>query len=81
MVLSKTLSRSLRAREDDSASEPYSDELDVSSPSVLDTGEGADIPSSDNESGQDGEEDVELVSGLHVYLTAWAETCQVSVCR
>ncbi|KAJ9665394.1 rRNA biogenesis protein rrp36 [Coniosporium apollinis] len=59
-MLSKNLSRSLRAREDDSASEPYSDELDVSSPSVLNTGEGADIPSSEYESGQDGEEDVEL---------------------
>ncbi|OCK91244.1 DUF947-domain-containing protein [Cenococcum geophilum 1.58] len=47
MVLSRTLSRSLRAREEESDDEPYSDELEVSSPSVLDTGEGGDIGSPD----------------------------------
>lgn len=63
MVLSRTLSRSLRAREEESDDEPYSDELEVSSPSVLDTGEGGDIGSPDPESASetpDEEEDDDL---------------------
>lgn len=49
----------MRAREDDSASEPYSDELEASSPSVLDTGEGGDIgsPDTDSNSEQDDDDD------------------------
>lgn len=58
MVLSRNLSRSLRAREDDSDSEPYSDELDASSPSMLATGDGGEIESSDSESGPDQDEDM-----------------------
>ncbi|KAK7512622.1 uncharacterized protein IWZ02DRAFT_436609 [Phyllosticta citriasiana] len=58
MVLSRTLSRSLRARDDDSASEPYSDELEASSPSVLDTGEGGDI-GTDPDSGSEDDDDAD----------------------
>lgn len=53
MVLSRNLSRSLRAREDDSDSEPYSDELEASSPSVLATGDGGEIESSESGSDED----------------------------
>ena len=49
---------------DDSASEPYSDELDVSSPSVLETGvDGADIAADQYESEDDGESESEGVDG------------------
>ncbi|KAF2146016.1 uncharacterized protein K452DRAFT_242476 [Aplosporella prunicola CBS 121167] len=56
MVLSRTLGRSLRAREDDDDSEPYSDELEGSSPSVLATGEGGDIGTPDPESASEDDE-------------------------
>ncbi|KAF2840340.1 DUF947-domain-containing protein [Patellaria atrata CBS 101060] len=49
MVLSRNFSRSLRAREEESDDEPYSDELEVSSPSILDTGEGGEIQSSEED--------------------------------
>lgn len=61
MVLSRTLGRSLRAREDDSDSEPYPEELEGSSPSVLATGDGGDIESSEPESGPGQDEDMEDV--------------------
>lgn len=47
-------SRSREAR-DDSASEPYSDELNVSSPSILDTAEGGNIEKSFSTSSSDGD--------------------------
>ncbi|GME27815.1 rrna processing protein [Neofusicoccum parvum] len=56
MVLSRNLDRSLRARDDDSDSEPYPDELEGSSPSVLATGDGGEIASSGAESGSDQDE-------------------------
>ncbi|KAK8169615.1 hypothetical protein IWX90DRAFT_485541 [Phyllosticta citrichinensis] len=62
MVLSRKLGRSLRARDDDSASEPYSDELEASSPSVLDTGEGGDI-GTDPDSGSEDDDDAD--AGTH----------------
>ncbi|KAK5173220.1 rRNA biogenesis protein rrp36, partial [Cryomyces antarcticus] len=57
MPLPKTLNRNLRARAraEESDDEPYSDELEGSSPSILDTGEGDKIVSSD----EDTDEDVE----------------------
>ncbi|KAL0258711.1 rRNA biogenesis protein rrp36 [Diplodia seriata] len=58
MVLSRNLSRSLRAREEDSDDEPYSDELEGSSPSVLATGDGGEIESSGSE--PDGDQDEEM---------------------
>jgi len=65
MPLLKTLSRTLRAGDDDSASDPYSDELEGSSPSVLDTGAaGEDISSDDGSEPPEDEgeaEDEELV--------------------
>jgi ribosomal RNA-processing protein 36 len=72
MVLSRTLSRSLRAREEESDDEPYSDELEVSSPSVLDTGEGGYIGSPDPGSASetpDEEGDSDLVVILCNYRT------------
>ncbi|KAK3080558.1 hypothetical protein LTS18_000278, partial [Coniosporium uncinatum] len=69
MPLIKTLSRSLRARDDDSASDPYSDELEVSSPSVLDTGEGGeemDDESDDAASADGAEVDEEDVANDNV---------------
>lgn len=54
--LFNTLSRKLHAGDDDSASDPYSDELDVSSPSVLD-GSGAEVDSSEGDEPElEGEE-------------------------
>ncbi|KAK5014880.1 hypothetical protein BJ546DRAFT_972296 [Cryomyces antarcticus] len=60
MPLPKTLNRNLRARAraEESDDEPYSDELEGSSPSILDTGEGDKIVSSD----EDTDEDVENLS-------------------
>ncbi|KAF2097452.1 DUF947-domain-containing protein [Rhizodiscina lignyota] len=58
MPLLKTLSRYLRARDDDSASDPYSDELEGSSPSILDTGDADAIEESDEELEEaEGQED------------------------
>ncbi|OJD31546.1 rrna processing protein [Diplodia corticola] len=59
MVLSRNLSRSLRAREEESDDEPYSDELEGSSPSVLATGDGGEIESSGSEPDADQDEDVD----------------------
>lgn len=52
MARSKTQTKRSQELRDDSASEPYSDELNVSSPSILDTAEGgnvAQIPSDESE--------------------------------
>jgi ribosomal RNA-processing protein 36 len=46
MVLQKTLSRSLKAQDDDSDEEQYSEGSRGSSPSILDTADGGDIASS-----------------------------------
>ncbi|KAF2083873.1 DUF947-domain-containing protein [Saccharata proteae CBS 121410] len=62
MVLSRTLSRSIRAREFDDDDEPYSDELEGSSPSVLATGDdygaiGSPDPESEGDDAASGEDD------------------------
>ncbi|KAF2463613.1 DUF947-domain-containing protein [Lindgomyces ingoldianus] len=49
MPLSKKLDRTLRAEEDDSDDEEYYEVTDRSSPSVIDTGEGGEIASTDSE--------------------------------
>ncbi|KAF2711104.1 DUF947-domain-containing protein [Pleomassaria siparia CBS 279.74] len=58
MPLEKKLNRTLRAAEEDTDSEDYYEVTDRSSPSVIDTGEGADIISSESE-----EEDGDNASG------------------
>jgi ribosomal RNA-processing protein 36 len=55
MPLSTKLNRKLRAEEEDTDGEEFYEVSDRSSPSVIDTGEGADIISSEED--QDGEED------------------------
>lgn len=66
MPLSTKLDRKLRAVEDDSDSEDYYEVTDRSSPSIIDTGEGADIMSSesDGEDAGQGDEEVWLLSRL-----------------
>jgi len=62
MPLEKKLSRTLRAADEDTDSEEYYEVTDRSSPSVIDTGDGADIinSSSDDEE-RDGVQDEEEV--------------------
>ena len=62
MPLEKKLSRTLRAADEDTDSEEYYEVTDRSSPSVIDTGDGADIinSSSDDEE-RDGAQDEEKV--------------------
>lgn len=59
MPLTGRLRKSIKAREEESDDEPYSDELDVSSPSVLDTGEGeGSINSSETDDNRQASSDV-----------------------
>jgi ribosomal RNA-processing protein 36 len=67
MPLSTKLDRKLRAVEDDSDNEEYYEVTDRSSPSVIDTGEGADILSSESEGEDAGEDDEEEVRLLGVF--------------
>jgi ribosomal RNA-processing protein 36 len=69
MPLSTKLNSKLRAAEDDSDGESYYEVSDRSSPSVVDTGEGAEVLSSPSDEEVGGSEDEEeLVSFLaHLY--------------
>jgi ribosomal RNA-processing protein 36 len=66
MPLSTKLDRKLRAVEDESDDEEYYEVTDRSSPSVIDTGDGADILSSESE-GEDNRPEDEEVRLSHIW--------------
>ena len=65
MPLSAKLDRKLRAEEEDTDGEDYYEVSDRSSPSVIDTGDGADILSSSGDEGH-GVDDEEEVGGQSI---------------
>lgn len=54
MPLSTKLDRKLRAAEEDTDDEEYYEVTDRSSPSIIDTGDGAEIMSSESDDDEDG---------------------------
>jgi hypothetical protein len=83
MPLSTKLDRKLRATQDDTDEESYYEQTDESSPSVIDTGEGGDILSSESEGAEGLDDEAELVGlyywAFHGNLTLTSQTCQPQI--
>jgi hypothetical protein len=79
MPLSNKLDRKLRAAEDSSDDEEYYEVTDRSSPSVIDTGEGADILSDSEDEGNVDEGAVSIILWkTRQYLTLESQTGQMT---